>query len=621
MHNLEVTQPGEEMGSLSSLPMLGADFAAGSLAGKGLLAGSRALGLPAVGRFLTGAGEGLAKLPSLATSGALQGWLSAKINSLFGQETPSGTAALTGAATNALTGGLAPALFGNRISQEAAQRAQALRAGGFDVRTGNVPGSSFAARLAGKLTGASRPDAQELTRQVMRSVGSDADTLSGATLAAAKARLQGAPGNPATGTAPIQGEFDRIAASAAPITWSSAPSLRPELADILHEAHTTYGLQQNNPDEMRRVYSHMQNIVDGVNSGGISGPQLQAMTNMNSDLSRLANGATAGNFLGTRLKRALYNAAGEADPDAARALALARNQYRNISMLEPSVDRLTDANGIVNPAAVAARIRGEYENYQGASQAAASAGQPSDLGLLGEAGQNFGQQGVLGRPTLPSLLGLSTGAGVLGAEELAGGFPAIEALAQHPLLSLGASAGMLGGVIPMGALQNTGPMTSFLLSRASRGAGPLFAGSNPLVGLGVASQGHLAPPPVPHGDPRTPDSNWSNWLRGQSFLESPSGAASSKSSAKGYFQFLDGTAKRALAAGLPNPQEGDYSSQAAATRAYIQKFYPSAASAISQGDFPTAAGQLAGEWPSLPGGSQQQDPSQYAQWNKILQAQ
>jgi hypothetical protein len=621
MHNLEVTQPGEEMGSLSSLPMLGADFAAGSLAGKGLLAGSRALGLPAVGRFLTGAGEGLAKLPSLATSGALQGLLSAKINSLFGQETPAGSAALTGAATNALTGGLAPVLFGNRISQEAAQRAQALRAGGFDVRTGNVPGSSFAARLAGKLTGATAPDAQELTRQVMRSVGSNADTLSGATLAAAKARLQGSPGNPASGTPPVQGEFDRIAGSAQPITWQSAPGLRPELADILHEAHTTYGLQQNNPDEMRRVYGHVQNIVDGVNSGGISGPQLQALTNMNSDLSRLASGATAGNFLGTRLKRALYNAAGEADPQAARDLALARNQYRNISMLEPSVDRLTDANGIVNPAAVAARIRGTYGNYQGASAASAASGAPSDLGLLGEAGQRFGQQGVLGKPSLGSMLAGGTFAGALGAEELAGGFPAVEALAQHPLLSLGASAGMLGGVIPMGALQNTGPLTSFLLSRASRGAGPLFAGSNPLVGLGVASQGRSAPLPVPHGDPTSPDSNWSNWLRGQSFLESPTGAASSKSSAKGYFQFIDSTAKEARDAGLPDPTKGGYDDQANATRQYIQKFFPRAASAISQGDFPTAAASLAPVWPSLPGGSQQQDPSQYAQWNKILQAQ
>ena len=572
------------------------------------------MGFPAVGRFLTGAGEGLAKLPSLAASGAWQGALTSGINRLFGEETPLGTSAGIGAVVNALTGGIGSALFGNKISQEAAQRALAAHEAGVPLVTGNVPGASFAARIAGKLTGATRPDAEAFTKHIMRSVGSDAELLTGETLAAAKKRLQGDPGNLAAGIPPALGEFDKIAANAKPITWANS-NIRPELADIVAEAQNKYGLLQQ-PDEMRKVLGQVQNVKDALDAGGITGDQLQAITAMTSGLSQHASGGTAGSYLATRLKRALYNAASAADPETAKALSLARNQYRNINMLEPKVEQLTDANGIVDPARTAARIRGTYGNYAAASEAALKAGQPTDLGALGEAGQRFGQQPFI-RPSLPAAVGLSTGAGVLGAEELMGGFPLYESLVHHPAVSLGMTAGMLGGVVPIGATQNL--LTNFLLSRASRGAGPMLGGANPLIAPAVASQGRSALN-VPSGNPTQPSTNWDNWLRGQSFLESPRGEASKESSAKGYFQFIDGTAKRAVSAGLPNPQEGSYSEQAAATRAYIEKFYPSAAQAITQGDYPTAVRSLAGEWPSLPGGSQQQDPSQYAQWNKILGA-
>ena len=45
------------------------------------------------------------------------------------------------------------------------------------------------------------------------------------------------------------------------------------------------------------------------------------------------------------------------------------------------------------------------------------------------------------------------------------------------------------------------------------------------------------------------------------------------------FQFIDDTARRAKEAGLPDPQHGSYPEQAAATRAYIERFYPKAAEA------------------------------------------
>ena len=622
--SLAASQPGES-GTLASGVADLLSFGGSLAAGKALTALASRVGLPAVGRFLTGASSGLARLPSLAASGAWQGALSAGVNRMFGQDTPTGEAAAIGAGVNALTGGIGGALFGSKISPEAAQSAQGVRAAGLPLRLGNVPGSSLASRLAGKLSGATKPDLQELTRHIMRSAGSDADVLTGESLAAAKARLQGSRGDPVAGIPPTPGEFDRIAASARPLTWQNTGNLRGELANILAEAQNRYGLMQQ-PDEMRRVVGQVQNVVDGLNAGGITGEQLQAITSMNSGLSALASGGTAGAPLAARLKGALYSALAVADPSTRESLSLARNQYRNVMMLEPKVEQLTDASGLVDPQKLSARIRSSYGNYEQASNAGAAAGQPVDLGALGVAGQRFGQQSAF-RPSLPTALGLGTGLGAIGAEELAAGFPVAENLMHHPLLSLGASAAMLGGVVPIGALQNTDLVTNFLLSRASRGAGPLLSGANPLVGLGVMAGGQSAPSgasassvPSKLGSLQGSDANWDNWLRAQAFLESPSGAPSKLSSAKGYFQFLDGTAKQAREAGLPNPQEGAYGEQANATKQYIQHFYPRAAAAINDGDYPTAVKLLAPVWPSLPGGSQQQGPDQYAQWNKILSA-
>ena len=107
-------------------------------------------------------------------------------------------------------------------------------------------------------------------------------------------------------------------------------------------------------------------------------------------------------------------------------------------------------------------------------------------------------------------------------------------------------------------------------------------------------------------------SNWTNFLSGLSFLEtSQTGAPSKTSSAQGFFQFLRGTAAKANAAGISDPRFGSYQQQSAATRQYIEKFYPQAAAAIERGDFKSAIGALNQEWPSLPGGSQPQSASRY----------
>jgi hypothetical protein len=112
--------------------------------------------------------------------------------------------------------------------------------------------------------------------------------------------------------------------------------------------------------------------------------------------------------------------------------------------------------------------------------------------------------------------------------------------------------------------------------------------------------------------------NSERFLKGLSGLESPLGDSSKTSSARGYFQFLSGTAQKAMGAGIADPREGTYDQQAAATWAYIKRFYPKAAEAIERGDFAGAIPMLNKEWPSLPGGSQQQGAGNYRKFGETL---
>lgn len=125
--------------------------------------------------------------------------------------------------------------------------------------------------------------------------------------------------------------------------------------------------------------------------------------------------------------------------------------------------------------------------------------------------------------------------------------------------------------------------------------------------------GSSAPAPAGGGD------NMDRFLGGLSYLETNQrNVGNAGSSATGFFQFLNGTAAMATRGGLPDPRAGDYAAQSAATRAFIERYYPAAASAIARGDFATAEALLNKVWPSLPGGSQMQSPDRYRRFNEML---
>jgi len=114
-------------------------------------------------------------------------------------------------------------------------------------------------------------------------------------------------------------------------------------------------------------------------------------------------------------------------------------------------------------------------------------------------------------------------------------------------------------------------------------------------------------------------SNADRFLAGLSYLETNRrNVGNATSSAQGYFQFTAGTARQAIAAGIPDPRIGSYKEQAEATLLFIRRFNPAAAAAIDSGDFNSAIKLLRGRWPSLPGGSQAQAPYRYRNFEHIL---
>ncbi|QPF81678.1 hypothetical protein IC762_17805 [Bradyrhizobium genosp. L] len=131
-----------------------------------------------------------------------------------------------------------------------------------------------------------------------------------------------------------------------------------------------------------------------------------------------------------------------------------------------------------------------------------------------------------------------------------------------------------------------------------------------------------APGPATSEPPKPPTAggtNWTNFLHGLSYLEtSDRDSGNATSTAQGYFQFLKGTAARATKAGLPDPRYGSYDEQSDATKRYIERFYPQASAAIARGDYAAAEQMLKEEWPSLPGGSQQQNAARYSVYRQKL---
>ena len=577
-------------------------FLASTVAGRGILAASEAAGAPGLGELLTGTfGRNisgplgyLARGASKMLAGAGQGALA---QAVYPGQQGYGGSAVEGALTN-LAGGALAAPLRNDISPEVADLARKTILQGVPVRTGQLPGSSFASRAAGKLLRMTKPDASALTSRVIASMGHNADILNGDTVDAAQDKI---------------GQGFQTVASRIPQNIAD-PQLFSDLRSVAMNAHNGLAGQQTNHDAMLGA---MRQIYSAASNGAIDGPTYLNLTQTGSALSNLQKSGKPLAQYANAARDALDDALQRAAPQESQQIQLLRNQYRNSVILDKLKDKATDANGVIDPKKLFNAVVGNYGGTSEASAAAANAGNSVDIGTLAAGGNRFPQQPAT-HMTLPGAVGLGAmGGTALGLGEMEG-FPLIEKAMEHPVMGLGLGA-LSAGYLGAGGLQNSSAYTNLLLSRAARNASPMLGGANPLVPMvHEAYRGDGTSPAPPPGPTQQSGDNWNRWLRAQSFLESPNGLPSATSSAKGFFQFVNGTAQKAVDAGLPDPRAGKYEDQANATQQYIQHFYPDAASAINNGDFATATKLLRNEWPSLPGGSQMQSPGQYRRWMSIL---
>lgn len=113
------------------------------------------------------------------------------------------------------------------------------------------------------------------------------------------------------------------------------------------------------------------------------------------------------------------------------------------------------------------------------------------------------------------------------------------------------------------------------------------------------------------------------YLNRLSYLESggSNAARNSRSAAGGRFQFLPSTLRDArdrLGLSSSALMSNDINVQYPAVSSYIRTINPAASAAIEAGQFSRADSLLNGTWPSLPGGSQQQNATRMAQANTYL---
>ena len=470
-------------------------FLASTVAGRGILAASEAAGAPGLGELLTGTfGRNisgplgyLARGASKMLAGAGQGALA---QAVYPGQQGYGGSAVEGALTN-LAGGALAAPLRNDISPEVADLARKTILQGVPVRTGQLPGSSFASRAAGKLLRMTKPDASALTSRVIASMGHNADILNGDTVDAAQDKI---------------GQGFQTVASRIPQNIAD-PQLFTDLRSVAMNAHNGLAGQQTNHDAMLGA---MRQIYSAASNGAIDGPTYLNLTQTGSALSNLQKSGKPLAQYASAARDALDDALQRAAPQESQQIQLLRNQYRNSVILDNLKDKATDANGVIDPKKLFNAVVGNYGGTSEASATAANAGNSVDIGTLAAGGNRFPQQPAT-HMTLPGAVGLGAmGGTALGLGEMEG-FPLIEKAMEHPVMGLGLGA-LSAGYLGAGGLQNSSAYTNLLLSRAARNASPMLGGANPLVPMVHEAYRGDGTSPAPPPGPTQQSADWASYI-------------------------------------------------------------------------------------------------------------
>lgn len=415
--------------------------------------------------FLSGAGSGAMRLPSLATRGAVEG-AGAAAGSSGLSDKPLGeqmkTGAGIGALVNPVVGGIA-AKLGSHVNATTAETAQALLDQGVAIRAGDIPGSNKAAQVLNKVFGGG-------TAQQREQFG---EKLTGYAGLPEKEVSQGWVAKNDARVGKVMNDIQSV---------YSIPAMESGLVNDLAGVRK-HAIDNFSVDNAVKVNGFVNKIEENLYSP-LNGAVYKNLTQKGGLLDNMSKDKDIATAV-PKLREALDDAWGRALPaDKKAAWDEARRHYKVTRVIDDSMGASGAAEGVYNPKKLLKAVEDRFGNVENAG----------DLGMLARGGQFLEAPGAApasakhGTAKMVGNMALGGAAAVAASEGSKVithmGPEAIAALTQHPesfALPLLLAAGLYGGA-KMGNAALNGPRATQYLLDVSRGSrNPLLIGNNPML--------------------------------------------------------------------------------------------------------------------------------------------
>lgn len=417
--------------------------------------------------FLSGASQGAARIPSLATRGAVEGTAAAALSSGL-SEKPLGeqmkTGAAVGAVLNPVVGKIADKL-GGHVSRTTAESAQALLDAGVPVRAGQIPGSNKVAQGLDKLFGGGNAQQREaFGERLTGHAGLPEKEINQAWVAKNDQRV-----------GKVMNDIQSV---------YSIPALEPGLVNDL-SAVRRYAVDNLSVDNAVKVDGFIRKLEENLYNP-MTGGVYKNLTQKGGLLDNMSKDKDIANVV-PKLREAMDDAWGRSLPgDKKAAWDEARKHYKVTRVIDDSMGAAGAAEGVYNPKKLLKAVEDRYGNVENAGE----------LGLLARGGQFLEPPGAAPasakHPAIKTVGGLAL-AGAAGAAASEGskvithwGPEALAALSQHPetfALPLALAAGIYGGGKMANSALNSPRATQYLLDVSMGSRSPTLRGTNPLIPL------------------------------------------------------------------------------------------------------------------------------------------
>ncbi len=415
--------------------------------------------------FLSGAGTGMARIPSLATRGAVEGAEGAALSSGL-SEKPIGEQIKTGAGVGAVLNpavGMIAGKLGSHVNKTTADSAQALLDQGVPVRAGQIPGSNKVAQGLDKVFGGGNAQQREAF----------GEKLTGYAGLPEKEVSQGWVAKNDQRVGKVMNDIQSV---------YSIPALEPRLINDL-SALRRHALDNFSVDNAVKINGFIGKLEENLYNP-MSGPVYKNLTQKGGLLDNMGKDKDIASIV-PKLREAMDDAWGRSLPvDKKEAWDLARREYKVTRVIDDSMGGTGAAEGVYNPKKLLKAVEDRFGNVENAG----------DLGMLARGGQFLEAPGAAPasakHPVAKTVGGLAL-AGAAGAAASEGskvithwGPEAIAALSQHPetfALPLALAAGIYGAGKGANTAMNSPRATQYLLDVSRGSRNPLLMGNNPML--------------------------------------------------------------------------------------------------------------------------------------------